>query len=156
MPQPPPALFLLIFRQSPPHATCPGGGGVNGDVRRVCILTQLKQCVFQTKCLVMYRCFEKVPKVVIYGNKVSPSGGHKTSKPPPDHASKTFPCPFSADHEHKSLLLNHNDYFTARQQGNTHGFTNSMFTKCPREGMWFVIHPDFRMEPGRMRGVGPG
>lgn len=52
----------------------------------------------------------------------------------------------------KSLLLNHNDHYCCRMAEHMPG---SMFTQCPGDGLWYVIHPDFRMEPG-MRGMEPG
>lgn len=74
------------------------------------------------------------------------------SRNPPGHHrtfGKPHPLPFSSPYELKSLPLNHSDHFVNRR---VEPVTNALFAPCPQAGMWFVVHPDFRREPGMRPG----
>ena len=73
------------------------------------------------------------------------SNAKKPRPPAAAAAAGPFSAGLGSGQELKSLLLNHSDYFGQRQM---EGASGAMFSKCPQEGTWFVVHPDFRREPG--------
>ena len=96
-------------------------------------------------------CMTEVPvsKVTAPADKQVGPSLYPCIKPVP---STIAPKPSLSAGELKSLHLNHNDHYCRRMPEHMPG---SMFTQCPGDGLWYVIHPDFRMEPG-MRGADLG
>ncbi len=74
------------------------------------------------------------------------------STPPKLHPSSPLvkvPLPFSSSQTLASVLLKHD------HQKKLETMPGPLFSECPQRGSWFVVHPDFRREPG-MRGAGLG